>query len=240
MRRDRLLIFFLFLFVPISALFGMTLLSNIQEADEGDYLVTQQNRTCTLILVSQKVGNRAVLEEIALPERMGRPQTLHWKNWVEKGAPRHSAWIAHTLDLSTGRVVGTYSYNQNSWLKASSQDSLLSTLITLNFKEVPEEYRRRVGPPPMGGPDSRPFWQPALIYEGSRRREAVFTTMEGTWPQDRSDLDGKRVTIYMPVGGSPYPNHFPYWVEVSPATLANKMRVIDSGKELVSPKPKLL
>ncbi len=218
----------------------MTLLSNVKEAEEGDYLVAQQNRTCTLILVSQKQGDRAVLEEVTLPERMGRPKTIHWKNWLEKGAPRHASWTAHVIDLETGKIAGTYSFTQSSWMKASPQDSLLSTLMTLNFREVPEEYRRRVGPPPMAGKDTRPYWQPALIYEGSRRREVAFKAFEGNWPQDRSELDGKRVTIYMPASEAAYPAHFPYWVEVSPLTLANKIRVIDSGKALASPKSKLL
>ncbi|MGE3954818.1 MAG: hypothetical protein AB7F31_06520 [Parachlamydiales bacterium] len=238
MQRFWLLIFLLF--APVSSAFGITLLSNIREACEGDYLVAQQNRTCTLILVSQKQGDQAVLEEVTLPERMGRPKTIHWKNWLEKGAPRHTSWTAHVLDLKTGRVVGTYSYAQNSWMKASPTESLLSTLITLDFHEVPEAYRRRVGPPPPGGKDNRPYWQPALVYEGSRRREVIFKAFEGNWPQDRSELDGKRVTIYLPASEVAYPAHFPYWVEVSPLTLANKIRVIDSGRSLLSPKPKLL
>ncbi len=216
---------------------AMTLTERLYEARVGDYLVTMQGRTYTLLLVRGRSDAEVQIEEVVVPECV-KNKGSSWRTWFERGAKNHTSWMVYSIDLSEGRVKRCYSFSRGGWVDFSSTDHFLSTLLNLNF--LPIVNRKRVGPAPaFGQPDTRPEWNPQLVYQGVKVKDASFVAYEGLWPKDGTELAGRRVTIYLPARGDLYPAHFPYWIEMSPTLPDGKVRVVDSGSHLHSPQPLL-
>jgi hypothetical protein len=225
----------IFSWVSLSAS-PLLLIEQLRQATVGDYLVTQQGRNSSLLLVRSVDNHRVVFEEITLPFAAHPANTEEWRVWLAQGAPHHTCWIAYLLNIQTGRIEHTYSYSQRGWINARQADHLFSTLMTLPFTPVPPSHRKRVGPPSlMGKEELRRPWNPPLVYEGVRQRNVDFTAYEATWPKDQSPLAGSRVTIYLPAFSSSYLSYFPYWIEAQANSYT--IRVVDTGRSLTSPQP---
>ncbi len=95
------------------------------------------------------------------------------------------------------------------------------------------------GPKPFSGPDMRPVWQPRLIIEGKPDDGVAFDAWRADWPRDGSDLSNKTIEIYLPKDNQSYPSYFPYWLQINGTAGKAKIRIIDSGSNLQSPKPPL-
>ncbi len=225
-------IFCLLVCVSLSADPVLRLGERMEGAQSGDYLVTFQNRSCTLLLVREAGDERILFEEVTLPMRGA--QALQWRTWLEQGAPGHSSWIVYAIDRKTSGTVSTYSYSRRGWLDPAQSGQFFSTLLNTRFSPVPDGRRRRVGALGVRAAQ-RAIWNPPLVFEGDRHRDVPFDAWEATWPTDGSALAGRHLTIYLPHSEGDFPGYFPYWLEVSPALLESKLRVVDSGRGLFSP-----
>lgn len=235
----RFVFFFLFLVVNFSLISEeLSLKQKFEEAQIGDYFVTEQNKTLTFLHIYDKRGDILMLEEVTIAAA-GFARSMDWKQWFEKGCPSHASWTISQMDLKSGKFLDSYSFTHNGWIDLSEDMNFFTTLMNLHFQRETDQERRKIGlPPGYGKPDHRPVWAPRLNYEGTTLKNIPFTVWKARWPNDGSELSRKIVEIYLPEKkeGATYPTYFPYWVELDGKMGSAKIRIIGSGKGAVSPK----
>lgn len=228
---------FVFLFsMALPADETLILKDNLQRARAGDYVVLCAHKTDTLMLILSKDDERVVIEEIAVPARRRRDQATGWREWVAQDAPGNTSWVTYEIDLKTGKMGRYYSYTKKGWFEISDADNFLSKILNLSLHRVPEKLCKRVGPKPALGEDRRPLWHPPVIVEGRMIDGVAFNVWKTRWPKDSSDLSGKTLELYLPQENDKYPSYFPYWLQISGAVGSAKVRMVDSGTNLKSPK----
>jgi hypothetical protein len=227
-------IFFVFLFLVFS---GFSLKEKLSSATGGDFVVTFQNKTYTLLLVKNISEGRVVIEEISIPQEVRKKQSLSWREWIANNAPAHSSWLALEIDLGVGHILQCYSFDDHTWIEIPSEESFFSTLLHLPLTLLPEDKRKRIGPPPLQGEvDHRSLWIPPLVIDGKSQEKKEFEIFEGIWPADQTELSSKRLELYFDrMNFSP----FPFWMEVDAGHLSLVLRGVDMGKNLVSPQKEL-
>lgn len=216
----------------------LILRDNLQRAQPGDYLVILANKTQTLMHIYGKQHQLLTVEEIAIPEGKKPPQ-LSWKEWVKQNAPGNTSWAMYDIDLRTGQMTRYYSFTKRNWFEIAEADNFLSKLLNLKLNPLADKARKKVGPKPLSGPDWRPLWQPRLVIEGRSIKDVQFDAWSTKWPRDGSDLSGKTIEVYLPHDTQRYPSYFPYWLQINGVVGKAKIRIIDSGSQLQSPKPPL-
>jgi len=229
----KLNLFILFALVPIFCFSeSLYLRDNLKRTEKGDYLVAVRNKNYTVIFIEEKLNGSLVIQEITIPKQLFPQNIPTWRAWVEAGAPNHTAWVAYTVDLSTGYIQHYYSYPHQSWMNISESDSILSKLINLPFTPIAPHKRRYIG----NSDGTRRLWHPRMIVEGQQVPGIRFDAWEGRWPQDQSQLSGNQVQIYLPEKGAGYPDYFPYWLQMKAAVGKAQLRIVDSGHQLRSPR----
>lgn len=234
---------FLLLLLPLT-LFAkpLTLKEKLAGAQEGSYLVLEQNKTYTLLFIRQIDSQRLVLEEVSIPGSLLPQPWSGWKCWFESGATNNTSWTMAVVHLESALFEEVYSFTKGGWLDITCLDTFLTTLLNLPFELVPESERRRVGlPPGYNKPDHRPLWQPRLIFNGCLIPNSYFSCWSTVWPNDASELARKKIFVYLPERGENpgtphYPTYFPYLVEIEGKIGSAKVRVVDSGIGARSPK----
>lgn len=222
--------------MEVSPVCSPLLLNKIQQAKAGDYLVIKRNSTLTLMHIFDLKNDSVSIEELIIPEYKFSPLKLSWKEWLKNGAPRHSSWIGYEINIRNGMITELYSFNKQAHLQIHQMDSFISTLLKLPFAIVPEENRKKIGPPPSHGKiDTRNLWQPSLIFEGEAIHEVAFDAYQAYWPQDNSELSGKQIEIFLPSTDGPFPSYLPYWLHIDDYLINARFRIIDSGTDLESP-----
>jgi len=210
---------------------------SIQKAEPGEFVVICQGKVFTLFHVVDNEEGKLVIEEIAVAGSRIPRNRYSWKQWVEAGGPGNMSWVVYKLNTRTGRMERGFSYTKNGWFTIDEADNLLTTLLNLQFAKVPEAKRKKVGPRQGGAMQEwRRVWQPPLVVNGRAVPGASFEAWRTMWPNDGSELAGKMIEVYMPEEGSGAPRFFPYWVQASGAVARAKVRVIDSGSGLQSPR----
>lgn len=218
---------------------SLELRQKLFQAQPGDYLITYQNKAFTLMHIRSKKGTQLVIEEVSVPERYRKKYALTWPEWIAKGAPRHTSWVAYEVELESGLIQEYYSYTKQGWADIAHSDNFLSSLLNLNLEKVPVSQRKRAGRTSISGPDRRPLWAPQVIVNGERVPKVPFDAWKTKWPADGSELAGKTVEVYLPSESGPYPGYFPYWIQVKKGPIVAKLRVVDSGFNLQSPQQEI-
>lgn len=228
--------FFLFLlFFSLSTLsFAFQLKEKFLEGSVGSYVVTEQNKTTTLLHLHTLDGERAILEEISLPSHIAKKRKINWDEWVGQKAPQHSSWIMYEIDLKNNEILECYSFHQQAFLSTDTMQSFLVILLNLDLKTLPFSERKRIGPPPSSGePDRRKLWVPIQKTEDKKRENRNYQVVKAIWPTDESELSGKTLELYFDKQNKGFP--FPYWLQIIDGSLTFHMRAIDSGTGLISP-----
>ena len=227
--------FIAMIFIPI-VLQAHSLKERFQGAKPGDFVTCELNNSYNLLRIHENKGDTIVLEEITFPSTLLKKGKIKkgvkgWQTWINGGADGHTSWILLELDLKEGRVVECFSFYRNAWLVLSEEDSFLLKLLTINLQPLPKERRRKIGPPPREGFDTRRIWNPPLVFNGKTISKPEFDTYEVNWPKDGTPLAAKRLEFYFDHSHPEFP--FPYWGKVANAAdAAYKFRVIDSGTGL--------
>lgn len=228
---------FVVLFVQ-GALFAthFSLKETLSQAQPGSFMLIAQGKTLTFLRIADKNDSTVMLEEISIANERFETQRTDTRTWYLQGAPNHNSWMQSQIDLTTG-TLQTYSHTHGGWLAESSVNALFATLLNLSFEEVPLCERRRIGPAPgYGKEDHRPLWHPRLIIDGQNHPYIPFTAYTAIWPSDGSDLENKRIEIYLPQvltyetdEVSTYPLFFPYFLVVEGKVSCTRVRSIDAG-----------
>lgn len=235
----RKIIFFIALFCG-SLLYAETLVlrNNFQKAVPGDFIVITANKTDTLFHIYDKTDAVVTIEEIAVPDSKKPSEEMGWKAWVENNAPSNCSWVIYEIDLNTGKMLNYYSFTKNGWFEIAEADNFLSKLLNLKLEKVPLNSRKHIGLKPASEAVPKRIWNPPMIVEGKVIKGVRFDAWKTFWPQDQSDLSGKLIEVFLPDENEKYPSYFPYWLQISGAIGKAKVRIIDSGSGLVSPKHK--
>lgn len=242
----RKILFLITLFFPLTLFsFEISLKQKLAEAEPGSYLVTEQNKIFTFLHVNEKREQFIVLEEVVIPAVKFSYYKMSWRDWFQQGGPGHTGWTLTQINLETGALEEMFSFPHQGWVNGAQEDHFLTTLLNLRFKEVPDNQRRKIGlPPGYGKPDHRPLWNPRLVVEGKCFSNIPFTAWKARWPSDGSELSRKIIEVYLPeiIKSSQvpsYPAYFPFWMEVEGKIGSAKIRVVDSGTGVISPKPRM-
>lgn len=228
------LIFLLTFSFPLLAS-PLTFKDRLGKAKNGDYFVIEANKMISLIAIRFSGAETILIEEIGVPAQniASRAEPSFWKDWVKKRAPGHTSWAMIELELETGQVVECYSFSRGGWMEISPGESLFATLLQLPLHLVPQEHRRRIGPPPLHGEaDLRQVWEPPLIFEGKKQEGAHFEVFETAWPDDGSELAGKTLLLYFDAE-SRFP--LPFWIQVESTAAMAQVRTLNAGHHFVSP-----
>lgn len=208
---------------------------NITQAKENDFVVVAFEQTYTLLHILKASKDEFVMEEITVPSQKLSKNFFGWRDWFMNGAIGHTGWIAYTLDASSGKIKNAYSYTRGSPLEMQSTDLFLSTLFNLNFKKIPLSERRKIGAKAAIAPymDPNSVWNPPLIVDGKRINGVFFEAWKAKWPNDNSYLSDKNIEIYLPDERTSFSSYFPYWLQISGLIGKAKIRIIDSGSNLM-------
>jgi hypothetical protein len=233
-----LLLAALFLLAKTADVIGSEILlrDNLAKAVPGDFIVTAQNKSYTMLLVREKVNNYLMIEEINVPvSRIQRGSYFSWRRWIEEGASGHTGWVMYPINLNTGEMQEAFSFTKKEWYTIPKAQNFLSTLLNLRLKHISKEERKKVGPPPnSGSPDWRPLWQPRMVVNGQTIPGVTFDAWRTRWPKDGSELSGRLIEVYVPQEDNKYPAYFPYWLQIHGMVGKAKIRIIDSGTKLFS------
>jgi hypothetical protein len=220
----------------------LTLKERFHEARSGDYVVVSQSHNYTLFHIYEKTQNAVVIEEVNVPEaqipqlRKGKKGAFSWRTWLQQAHPNKVCWAMYELCLESGKIKDYYSVSQKSWIDISTVQNFLPTLLNLKFTPIPKDRRKKLGAPPLAGErDLRRFWQPPLTIDGKTIKNASFDAFEAHWPQDKSAIAGRSILIYLLQDTPETPSYFPFWIELPDAPGEDKIRVVDSGRNMPSP-----
>lgn len=221
----------------LSAEPSIYLRDHLKKAKTGDYLVICHNKNYTLLLVQDKRTQSLAFEEITAPSMRIPSAFTSWRSWVEEEAPGHTAWVRYQVDLESGEMKNIYSYSLKTWCTIPTEENILSSLLNLKFKKIPDKDRRRIGSRGnTGSLDEQKLWQPRMVVDGQVIDDVKFDAWKTRWPKDGSELAGKMIEIYLPEESDIYPSYFPYWLQITGFVTKAKMRIVDSGSGLTSPK----
>lgn len=210
----------------------MLLRENVEKSRPGDFIVTFQNKTYTLLRISDRSPSSVTMEEISIPAGKVPQNNFSWREWVRQWAPGHTSWVRYKVALPKGNIVESYSLSKQGWYSISLSDAFLPTLLNIRFTRVPASARKRIGT------STGPIWNPPMIVDGKQVPGVVFDVWRTLWPKDGSVLANKTIDAYLPQESDRYPSHFPYWLQVQGGLIGNtQIRIIDSGADLTSPAP---
>lgn len=227
----RIIITLLVLFLPFSlkaATTSFTLKDKYQKARSGDFIVTEQDHTYSLLFIREITEEHLLLEEIAVPDSQVNLKKIVWDQWVKAKAPGHTSWTLYEIDLSTGKLTEAYSYSKRGWLYLDTTQQFLSKLLSLPLTKLKLAERRKIGSKPISSEDdTRALWNPPLIFQGKKQAKPQFDVWKGTWPEDETPMSQCHVELYFSQQNETFP--FPYWIEVKSPHYTFKMRTVDSG-----------
>jgi hypothetical protein len=219
------------LFVAAALTGGETpLKTRLEKAKPGDYVVTELQKTTTLLCIRSVTPYSLILEEISAPTESLKKNFTSWPEWVKAKAPGHSSWSMIEIDPKTGQILECYSFSKSSWVTLSPKESLVATLLNLPMKPISADKRKKIGPAPLADePDVRKIWNPPLVIDGLKVENASFEVFETTWPNDGSELSKKDVILYF---DQEKKSPLPTWVQVETSHLVGNVKAIDSGRGL--------
>lgn len=208
--------------------------NKFQQAHAGDYIVTAQDNTYTLLLLGSVISNILLLEEVCIPSQQVDLKKINWRKWLSEKAPGHTSWTLYEIDLKKGQLIECFSYSKKGWIYLDKEEQFFAKLFTLNFSSVSDAQKKKIGPQPSPGEvDHRKLWKPALIIESKKNANPVFEVVQACWPDDNSQLALCRIDLYF---DAEHPSFaFPYWIEVKSSHYSFKVRSIESGHDLSSP-----
>lgn len=225
--------YFLFLTLLLAQpLLALSVGDKLLQGSVGDYVVTEQNKLCSLIRIHSINGTKITIEEISFPYS-ALPSDI--PNWLKDKAIGHTSWSLLEIDVKTNTLEKFFSFTKNAYLAFSENDSFFLKILHLPLTLIPIEERKKIGPPLKEGLDTRKIWNPPLFFEGKKELSPEFNAYKLIYPKDGSPLSGKKIELFFNKSNELFP--FPYWGQITDDSEASlKFRVVASGKNLLSPK----
>ena len=236
----RKIILFLFLFLPLASFCAevvgapFSLREKYKQAQAGNFIVTEQDHTYSLLFIREVTEDHLLLEEIAVPDSQIALNKMSWLGWVKAKAPGHTSWTLYEIDAHTSELIEAFSYSKRGWLYLDETQQFLSKLLSLPLTQLGSAERKKIGPQPSTAEaDRRAVWNPPLILEGKKQSKPQFDVWKGIWPEDGTPMSKCAVELYFSKLNETFP--FPYWIEVKSPHYTFKMRTVDSGTGIISP-----
>ncbi len=88
---------------------AFSLKDKLVKGNPGDYVVTEQMGTYTILVIRSISDHHILLEEIDAPKLNLDPQPASWKEWILK-KPGHTAWVSYLIDLEKNKLLESYSH----------------------------------------------------------------------------------------------------------------------------------
>lgn len=210
---------------------NLQLLDKLQEAQVGDYVVIKQSFDYKLIAIHKKTNTELQLLECTVPPQKIQ-EKISWNQWMDKGAPGNTSLILYEVEFESGKIIEAFHVSRSTFLNLNEHNNFVEKLLTIPFTKLPLQERKKIGPRPHLIKDTRPLWQPLLIFQGKKIPNVSFEAYKSKWPHDQSELANQEITIYLPIGEGKYPCYLPYWLELGSKITKAKMRIVDSGNNL--------
>ncbi len=86
---------------------AFSLKDKLVKGNPGDYVVTEQMGTYTILVIRSISDHHILLEEIDAPKLNLEPQSCSWKEWISQEAPGHTAWVSYLIDLEKNKLLET-------------------------------------------------------------------------------------------------------------------------------------
>jgi hypothetical protein len=217
------------LFFCSSFLFSdVCLKNNLQQAQQGDYVVISQNKIFILLHILNKNDEHITIEEVVIPKNRKTIHNQSWKTWINEGCNDNNSRILYKIDLATANCLHAYSMSQKKWLDVKCLGNILQKLLNINFVSIPQQDMRKVGIENDKKLSSH-IWQPRMIKEGKITKGVIFEAWKAKWPKDNSILANKNIEIYLPVDQAKYLSYFPYCLEIINTASRFSMHIVDTG-----------
>lgn len=205
-----------------------------ESAHPGDYIITAQDNAYSLLRLRSLNSDILMLEEVTVPSSQINLKSIDWRAWFAEKAPGHTAWTLYEIDLKKGQLIECFSCSKNGWIYLDSQEQFFAKLLNLSFTPVPDQEKKKIGPPPAAGEtDHRKIWNPPLVIEGKKIEKPSFEVIHTRWPDDSSQLALCDIDLYFDASHPDFP--FPYWIEIKSPHYTFKVHTIESGHHLASP-----
>lgn len=205
------------------------------KGEPGDFSIYQNGSLVTILSIHSKELPYITFEEITLSKKLYQNiKGRDLKTWVKRGANGCTSWTLMEIDSRSTEVTAAYCFLRRMHLDITKDNTLISSLLNLNVKSIPEEERPRIGPRAATKKDSRPFWEPTMIVDGKRKFPSKMDVFGGIWAKDDTPLSGREIDLYL-LNNFP----FPYWMQIHGDFGSKKMISLDSGKNLISPVEKV-
>lgn len=199
------------------------------KAKKGDFIVFEFNKFYSALCVFNLEDKELILEEITISKNKF-DKNVSFRNWIENGARKNSSWTIYKIDLETNKIKDAFSICKNSWIKLTTNESLISGLLDINLTKLNEYQRKKIGPVNLKNKiDSRPFWNPPKIVDLQKITNSQFDVYRSRWPDDGSEFATKVFDIYFSDDFS-----FPYFIEIKNGNLSYFLKAVDSGENLKS------
>lgn len=203
------------------ALFATFFEDRIPYAKEGDFVVYENNKNSSMLIINQIDDKKIIIEEVSFPSYL-KNKIVDPQKWLEQKAPGNTSWRIYELDRKTQNLTQAYSYTENSHLLLNEQNFFLSKFFSLNLLPVTESYRRKIGSPTIK-PDTRPYWNPPIYIDGIKHQKPS-VAFYANWPNDGSKLENERINLYFIEN-----SFFPSWIEIEASKIVSPFKVSNSG-----------
>ena len=126
----RYLYSFIFLICLLSGpnLHANCLKDRFLQSEPGDYIISEQNKSLSLLRIHSIQNQTVMLEELSLPAKLAPYETAKLEKWLKSGAPGHTSWHLLEIDLEQGQILECYSFTRNAWLVLSENDSFFTKI----------------------------------------------------------------------------------------------------------------
>ena len=217
MRNAFVLILILFNF-SVNALAIKNQLSNVK----NQFFVFEIDKLISIIKIDSINKDLIEIEEINIPLN----DFTNYQTWVNEGSCKFSSWIKYTIDSEKAEILSAYSVSRKCYITHNHESSFLKHLLSLSLKPISKDKRKKIGPKPSYGFDTRPLWNPPLTIDGKVISKPKYTVYTATWPKDTSPLSQKELHLYF----AKELDTFPYWAEVfDPSGISFRIRGKDAG-----------
>jgi hypothetical protein len=223
---DNIKLFLLIFILSFSFIFSTTFKDRLLKAQKGDFIVALQDNIYTLLLIHEVNKTSLIFSEASLPQNQKK---LPWREWIEKNAPSNIGWTLYEIDLESNKIKKCFSLSRSCYLQITD-NNFFTTLLNLPLSPLPDDKRKKIGPPSLEDFDHRAIWNPPMIVDGVSQK-TNFCVFQTNWPKDGSSLSHKTIDLYFDKNGT-FP--FPFWIQINTGHLDIMLRIIDSGKNLFS------
>ena len=222
----------IFIYILTFNVYSISFKDKLLNAEKGNFIVIEQNKLYSIININYVDKSKIVFEEITVPTKHVKLKNIDWPYLIKSKSLNFTSWSMFEVDLELNQIDKAYSFLKRAWFSFPS-DNFFLNLINLNLKFLSYDERKKIGQPPCSEePDLRKQWKPVKIVNGSIIKDADFDVFSAVWPKDKSNLSEKTLELYFDKEAN-FP--FPYWTHIYDGNLNFKIKVVDSGNNMISP-----